>query len=334
MTATTIGVASTSTSRGLAAPVGGASGNRNGLCSLLMDSFRGRFKSARDVEKTATSRDVTLRRNEMTWQALRNYWKESAERSAFDWFASANAAIISHRLTDSDMAARSFHVKRYLLTGLLTFVPLWLTWVVFKLVFGLLSEVSTPLVGGLVGTLGDSWPDTARILSQSWLISLIAFVITLLALYLVGFAANFVLGRRLIDSLEALIQRIPVVQTIYGGTKKLMSVLQNKPSGTQRVVMIDFPSPGLKAVGFVTRVFHDANGRELAAVYVPTTPNPTGGYLEIVPIERLTATDWTVDQAMAFILSAGAVAPDTLPFSTEWNDTAQREEVAKSSSTN
>lgn len=232
------------------------------------------------------------------------------------------------------MAARSFHVKRYLLTGLLTFVPLWLTWVVFKFVFGLLSEVSTPLVGGLVGTLGDSWPDTARILSQSWLISLIAFVITLLALYLVGFAANFVLGRRLIDSLEALIQRIPVVQTIYGGTKKLMSVLQNKPSGTQRVVMIDFPSPGLKAVGFVTRVFHDANGRELAAVYVPTTPNPTGGYLEIVPIERLTATDWTVDQAMAFILSAGAVAPDTLPFSTEWNDTAPREEVAKSSSTN
>jgi uncharacterized membrane protein len=98
-----------------------------------------------------------------------------------------------------------------------------------------------------------------------------------------------------------------------------MSVLQNKPSGAQRVVLIEFPSPGLKSVGFVTRVFHDAGGRELAAVYVPTTPNPTGGYLEIVPVERLTATDWTVDQAMAFILSAGAVAPDVLPFTTHWN---------------
>jgi uncharacterized membrane protein len=52
-------------------------------------------------------------------------------------------------------------------------------------------------------------------------------------------------------------------------------------------------------------------------VYVPTTPNPTGGYLEIVPIERLVATDWTVDQAMAFILSAGAAAPDVLPFDIE-----------------
>jgi len=57
-------------------------------------------------------------------------------------------------------------------------------------------------------------------------------------------------------------------------------------------------------------VFEDADGRSLAAVYVPTTPNPTGGYLEIVPTERLIATDWSVDQAMAFVLSVGAVAPD------------------------
>ena len=96
-----------------------------------------------------------------------------------------------------------------------------------------------------------------------------------------------------------------------------MSMLQKKPAGTQRVVLIDFPSPELKSIGFVTRVFQDASGREYAAVYVPTTPNPTGGYLEIVPIERLVATDWSVDQAMAFILSAGAAAPDVLPFHVE-----------------
>ena len=90
-----------------------------------------------------------------------------------------------------------------------------------------------------------------------------------------------------------------------------MGLIQKKPAGTQRVVLIDFPSPELKSVGFVTRTFQDANGRELAAVYVPTTPNPTGGYLEIVPIEKLIATDWSVDQAMAFVLSVGAVAPET-----------------------
>ena len=218
------------------------------------------------------------------------------------------------------MAKRQLYIKRYLITGLLTFVPLWLTWMVFKFVFGLLSEVSTPLVAGLVAALGSTWPTTGKLLGQPWLISLIAFVITVVSLYLVGFAANFVIGRRLIDGMENLIQRIPIVHSIYGGTKKLMSVLQNKPSGTQRVVLINFPSPEMKSIGFVTRVFQDASGRELAAVYVPTTPNPTGGYLEIIPVEHLTATDWSVDQAMAFLLSAGAVGADTLPFSAQWNE--------------
>src|SRR3546814_3557628 len=63
----------------------------------------------------------------------------------------------------------------------------------------------------------------------------------------------------------------------------------------------------MKSVGFVTRVVREqGTGRELAAVYVPTTPNPTSGYLEIVPVELITPTDWTVDQAMSFIISGGA----------------------------
>jgi uncharacterized membrane protein len=72
----------------------------------------------------------------------------------------------------------------------------------------------------------------------------------------------------------------------------------------------------MKCVGFVTRIVREqGTGRELAAVYVPTTPNPTSGYLEIVPVESLTPTDWTVDEAMTFIISGGAVSPDTMPFS-------------------
>ena len=162
------------------------------------------------------------------------------------------------------MAKRQLHIKRYLLTGLLTIVPLWLTWMVFKFVFGLLSEVSAPLVAGFVSVLGSTWPTTGELLGQPWLISLIAFVITLVSLYLVGFAANFVIGRRLIEGMENLIQRIPVVHSIYGGTKKLMSVLQNKPSGTQRVVLINFPSPEMKSIGFVTRADHAESNRRLS----------------------------------------------------------------------
>ena len=111
-------------------------------------------------------------------------------------------------------------------------------------------------------------------------------------------------------------QRIPLANVIYSSARKLLDILQTKPDGTQRVVLIDFPHDQMKSIGLVTRVMREAGtGRELAAVYVPTTPNPTSGYLEVVPVELLTPTDWTVDQAMSFIISGGASAPDTIPFS-------------------
>jgi uncharacterized membrane protein len=210
-------------------------------------------------------------------------------------------------------AMRQLHIQRYLITGLLTFVPLWLTWLVFVFVFSLLSHVGQPIVAALFASLSTISPNSAAWLGLEWLQSIVAFVGTLMALYVLGLASTRVFGERLIAGFDRLIARIPLVHTIYGGAKKLMSMLSTKPAGTQRVVLIDFPSPELKSIGFVTRVFSDAKGRELAAVYVPTTPNPTGGYLEIVPVEKLIATDWSMDQAMAFILSGGAVGPDMLP---------------------
>ena len=205
------------------------------------------------------------------------------------------------------------HVKRYLITGLLAFIPVWITWVVFKFVFTLLAGVGAPLVTGIIGLIGLGAPHAAQALHRDWVISITAFVLTILALYLLGWLSTRVLGRRILGTIDKLLERIPLVHTIYGGVKKLMTLMRNKPGGTQRVVLIDFPSPQLKSIGFVTRTFIDAGGREVAAVYVPTTPNPTGGYLELVPTERLIATDWSMDQAMAFIVSGGAVGPENLP---------------------
>jgi uncharacterized membrane protein len=208
---------------------------------------------------------------------------------------------------------RRLHLQRYLITGLLTFIPLWLTWVVFKFIFSFLSHVGAPIVAGLFVALSAAFPGTEAWLNQLWFQSIIAFILTIVALYLVGWAADRVFGQRLLAALDAMLDRIPLVHSIYGGAKKLLTLMQTKPTGTQRVVLIGFPTPELKTFGFVTRVFRNAQGRELAAVYIPTTPNPTGGYLEIVPIEDLVATDWSVDQAMAFIISGGAIGPDILP---------------------
>lgn len=206
---------------------------------------------------------------------------------------------------------RPLHLQRNLITGVLTVVPLWITFIVFRFVASLLAEFGSPLIGAVFSWLGGWFPRLVPVLGEPWLLSAIGFAATLVIFYLVGLIASRVFGQRLLAAFDALMDRIPLVHSVYGGTKKLMTLLQNKPDGTQRVVLIDFPSAGLKSVGFVTRVFDDADGRQLASVYVPTTPNPTGGYLEIVPTDQLIATDWSVDQAMAFVLSVGAVAPDS-----------------------
>lgn len=208
----------------------------------------------------------------------------------------------------------SLRIQRYMITGLLTFIPLWVTWLVFRFVLGLLASLGAPLVAGLTGVVSLISPHAAAALNQQWLIFLLALVLTLVALYAIGLLANRVIGQRLFDAVDRQLQRIPLVHTIYGGTKKLMNVLQTRPSGVQRVVLVEFPRPGMHAVGFVTRVMSETGSdRPMAAVYVPTTPNPTGGYLVIVPVDQLSATNWSMDQAMAFVISGGAVVPDSMP---------------------
>jgi uncharacterized membrane protein len=210
---------------------------------------------------------------------------------------------------------KALRLERYFLTGVLTLLPIWLTWVVFKFVFMLLSGISKPWVEVAFDPIATQYPRLFGWLGADWLQSTLALVATLVFIYGVGWATNRVVGQRLIEAVEIAIDRIPLVKTIYGGTKKLLELLQTKPEGTQRVVLIDFPHKDMKAVGLVTRMLRDERtGAQYAAVYVPTTPNPTSGYLEIVPVDRITPTDWSLDQAMAFIISGGAISPDTVSY--------------------
>ncbi len=207
-------------------------------------------------------------------------------------------------------------LQRLFLTGLLTLLPLWLTWVVFKFVFVALGGLSQPLGEPTLQSLAASSPQALGWLIEPWVKSAIALAATVATILAVGWLTHRVVGQRLLGWFELLIARIPLASTICGSARKLLDILQTKPDGTQRVVLIDFPHNQMKTLGFVTRVMREiGTGRELAAVYVPTTPNPTSGYLEIVPMEKLTPTEWTVDQAMSFIISGGAVAPDSIPFS-------------------
>ncbi|MEW8243526.1 MAG: DUF502 domain-containing protein, partial [Candidatus Thiodiazotropha sp.] len=213
------------------------------------------------------------------------------------------------------MKTRPLHIQRYLISGIITLIPLWVTWLVFKYVFNQLSKLGAPWVKILSRSIQNEYPSVAQWLLEPWFQNTLAVLLMLVGLYLVGLLASRVIGRRILNIFESTVQRLPVIQNVYGLVKKLISALEQKPENVQQVVLIEFPSPEMKTVGFVTRTMVDHNsGQELAAVYVPTTPNPTSGYLEIVPIEKLVSTNWSMDEAMNFIISGGAVAPETVPY--------------------
>lgn len=203
---------------------------------------------------------------------------------------------------------------RYLILGLLTVAPLWVTWLVFEFVFTQLSAIGGPWVALLTDALATRFPGIDTLRAPGFQAA-IAVVLTLVVLIAIGWLAGNIIGQRIIHQLERLVLNVPLVAAIYGGTKRFLAAMKEKPGGLQRVVLISFPTDNMKAVGLVTKVIRDVEtGRELAVVYVPTAPNPTSGYIEIVPIERVVSTNWTIDEAMAFVMTGGVTSPEQVHF--------------------
>jgi uncharacterized membrane protein len=207
------------------------------------------------------------------------------------------------------------HAQRYLIAGVLVLIPLWVTWVVFGFVLAQLSWLGRPWVYALAGAIERYAPTIAEMLLEPWFEWGLGILLMIVLIYALGWATTRVIGRRLLDAFEALLDRIPLVKAIYGGTRKFVSAFQAPLDGVQRVVLINFPSNEMKCIAFVTRTMIDREtGRELAMVYVPTTPNPTSGYTEILPVERLTPTDWTMEEAMRFVITGGTSAPPQIAY--------------------
>jgi uncharacterized membrane protein len=170
--------------------------------------------------------------------------------------------------------------------------------------------IGAPIIDAIHRALSHLMPALSDRVSWPLADKIFAVTLTIMIFYIVGWAAQRVFGRRLIEALEGVLGCVPLVKTIYGGIRKLIGTLEGQSTGGQRVVLISFPSEEMKTIGLLTRLItEDSTGRTLAIVYVPTTPNPISGYVEIIPAERVVATDWTIDEAMSFIMSAGAVVP-------------------------
>ncbi len=148
-------------------------------------------------------------------------------------------------------------LQRVFLTGLLTLLPVWLTWVVVKFVFSLLSGISSPWVVPMSERIAASFPDYLGWFKALWVQNTIALIATVAVILFVGILSRRVIGQRLLRWFEAIMRRIPLASVVYDSARKLLDILQTQPGSTQRVVLIDFPHRDMKSVGLVTRVIRN-----------------------------------------------------------------------------
>ncbi|MCW5624289.1 MAG: DUF502 domain-containing protein [Burkholderiales bacterium] len=194
-------------------------------------------------------------------------------------------------------------MRRYLITGLLIWVPLGIT-------FWVLQALVTTMDQTLL-LLPSSWRP------QAWLgfnIPGLGVVLTVVVLFVTGLLTANMLGQRLVVAWESILGRIPVVKSIYNSVKQVSDTLfSSNGQAFRKAVLLQWPKDGVWTIGFLTGV----PGGDVAAhlqgdyvsVYVPTTPNPTGGYFVMLPRDHVIELDMSVDEALKYIISMGVAPP-------------------------
>ena len=211
------------------------------------------------------------------------------------------------------------HVRRNIVRGLLLVLPLIVTVWLLTLLFNLVDETVTPVLFTLL-----AWLDvggTERILFRG-AVPLVGLLLTVTIVYALGLFAGNLAGRRLVRLIERFILRIPLVKGVYGSARQLLDAFSSSSGGARtfsRVVLLEYPRKGLWTVGFVTaEVEHGMIGQDDAGpvtavpVFLPTTPNPTSGWMVLVPTGSLQILDMTVEEGIKLVVSGGIVGPDDL----------------------
>jgi len=186
-------------------------------------------------------------------------------------------------------------VRGHFIAGVIITVPLGLTIWAFIWAFSQIDGWLQPIVERIFG----------------YTIPGVGFGVTVIAIYLIGVIASNVIGRRLIGYGEAAMGRIPIARYLYNGARQILQSFSTPAAtGFMQVVLAEFPRKGTRTIGFITNEVSDESGRKLLNVFIPTAPNPTSGFLQILREEEIIRTDISVDAALKMVVSGGRMSPD------------------------
>ena len=191
-------------------------------------------------------------------------------------------------------------IRSRLISGFVVIVPLGVTALVVNFLYNFTVGRITRYTGMWLGRLPD------------YAIPLVSIVLFFALLYIVGVVATAVVGRRLIGLAEAIIQRIPLVATVYGSTKQIVETLsfQTGDNNMKAAVLVEFPYPGMRAVGFLTGTIRDPEGRLFYKIFMPTAPNISVGLYLLCKPEDVLQCQMSVEEAVRMVVSVGIISPD------------------------
>ncbi len=194
-------------------------------------------------------------------------------------------------------------VRRYLIAGLLVWLPILATVLVVRFILDLMDQTLLLLPSALrpETLLGVHIPGLGAVLA-------------VLLLLLTGVLVTNIIGRSLVRFWEDLLNRIPFVRAIYSGVKSFSTtILSNSGNSFKKVLLIEYPRPGIWSIGFQTAgdvpLVAAQTGQPMVCVFIPTTPNPTSGFIMMVPRAQAIELDMSVDAAMKMIVTLGVVVP-------------------------
>ena len=200
-------------------------------------------------------------------------------------------------------------LRNLLFAGLLILAPVYLTIYVLVLLFRFMDGIFAPLIDRTLATfLGE----------RSLHIPGLGIVLTLVVILFLGWLSRQVLGRRILDAIENLIRRIPIAKSVYGATKGVLeAVSRDQADAFKRVVLVEYPRRGIYGIGFVTGTAacwgNDPTlSEEMVPVFVPTTPNPTSGFLLLVPPREILECPMTIEEGIRMVVSGGILQPQAI----------------------
>jgi uncharacterized membrane protein len=195
-------------------------------------------------------------------------------------------------------------LRRYFVSGLLFWLPIWATFLVIKFLLNILNNTMLLLPHRYQpdALLGFHVPG-------------IGVVITLLMIFSTGLLVANIIGRLLVNCWDSLIKHIPLVNTVYSNLKQICDTLfASNGNSFRKVLLVEYPRQGLWTIAFQTgegpkEVATTLSQTDLISIFVPTTPNPTGGFLMMVPYSQVIELTMPVEQALKYVISLGVVKP-------------------------